>query len=107
MRDEHRAYSARAPIAAPSLRLMLTLCLGAATPVAAAPSTSGKNAAVITTWNQIAVTTLMNTVPPPAGPGGQPTHFIYYAFTHLSPCTTPSTASRASTRSTSRTRTRT
>ena len=44
---------------------------------------SGKNAAVITTWNQIAVTTLMNTVPPPAGPAASPTHFIYYAFTHL------------------------
>jgi hypothetical protein len=63
--------------------LMLTLCLAAATPAAAAPSASGKNAAVITTWNQIAVTTLMNTVPPPAGPAASPTHFIYYAFTHL------------------------
>lgn len=52
----------------------------AATPVAAVPSASGANAAVITAWNQIAVTTLANTVTPP---GGSPTHFIYFAFTHL------------------------
>ena len=60
--------------------LMLTLCLAAATPVAAMPSASGKNPAVITTWNQIAVTTTMNAVSPPAS---SPTNFIYFALTHI------------------------
>ena len=60
--------------------LMLTLCLAAATPVAAAPTASGKNAAVITTWNQIAVTTTANAVSPPAN---GPTNFIYFALTHI------------------------
>ena len=60
--------------------LSLMLCLVATTPVAAIPSASGANAAVITNWNQIAVTTLANTVVPP---GGAPTHFIYFAITHL------------------------
>jgi hypothetical protein len=63
-----------------AVALMLTLSLVAATPVAAAPSASGKNAAVITTWNQIAVSTLANTVSPPSG---SPTHFIYFALAHL------------------------
>ena len=60
--------------------LSLILCLAATTPVAAVPSASGANAAVITNWNQIAITTLANTVMPPSG---SPTHFIYFAFTHL------------------------
>jgi len=60
--------------------LSLILCLAATTPVAAVPSATGANAAVITNWNQIAVTTLANTVVPP---GGSPTHFIYFAITHL------------------------
>jgi hypothetical protein len=63
-----------------AVALLLIVSLGAATPVAAVPSASGKNAAVITTWNQIAITTLANTVSPP---GGSPTHFIYFAFVHL------------------------
>jgi hypothetical protein len=63
-----------------AVALMLTLSLVAATPVAAVPSASGKNAAVIPTWNQVAINTLANTVVPP---GGSPTHFIYFAFTHL------------------------
>ena len=60
--------------------LMVTLCLAAAAPVAAAPSASGKNPAVITTWNQIAVTTTANAVTPPAS---GPTNFIYFALTHI------------------------
>jgi hypothetical protein len=60
--------------------LMLILCLAAATPVAAAPSGSGKNPAVITTWNQIAVATTANAVTPPAS---GPTNFIYFALTHI------------------------
>ena len=63
-----------------AMALLLTLSLGAATPVAAVPSASGKNAAVITTWNQVAVNTLVNSVSPPAA---GPTNFIYFAFTHL------------------------
>jgi hypothetical protein len=63
-----------------AVALLLTVSLVAATPVAAVPSASGKNAAVITTWNQIAVSTLANTVSPPSG---SPTHFIYFALTHL------------------------
>jgi len=62
------------------MALLLTVSLGAATPVAAVPSASGKNAAVITTWNQVAVSTLVNSVSPPAA---GPTNFIYFAFTHL------------------------
>ncbi len=61
--------------------LMLTLCLAAASPVAATSSSgSGKNPAVITTWNQIAVTTTANAATPPAS---SPTNFIYFALTHI------------------------
>jgi hypothetical protein len=83
MRTASTSKAARHSRRGIAVALLLIVSLGAATPAAAVPSASGKNAAVITTWNQIAVTTLMNTVPPPAGPAASPTHFIYYAFTHL------------------------
>ena len=71
----HRAT----PIAAlrPSRRvaaaLSMLLCLVVATPVAAVPSATGKNAAVITTWNQVAA----SIVPP------NPAAFLNYSFVHL------------------------
>ena len=77
MRTASTSKAARHSPRGIAVALLLIVSLGAATPVAAVPSASGKNAAVITTWNQIAVTTLMNTVPPPAGPAASPTHFIY------------------------------
>jgi hypothetical protein len=80
MRTASTSKAARHSPRGIAVALLLILTLGAATPVAAVPSASGKNAAVITTWNQMAVTTLANTVSPP---GGAPTHFIYFAFVHL------------------------
>ena len=56
--------------------LLLSLAVVAATPVAAAPPVPAANAAVITTWNQIAVQTVT------AG-GASPTNFNYFAFVHL------------------------
>jgi hypothetical protein len=56
--------------------LLLSLAIAAATPVAAAPPVPAANAAVITTWNQIAVSTVT------AG-GASPTNFNYFAFVHL------------------------
>ena len=56
--------------------LLLSLVVVAATPVAAAPPVPAANAAVITTWNQIAVSTVT------AG-GASPTNFNYFAFVHL------------------------
>ena len=53
--------------------LLLTIVLASATPVAAVPSASGMNAAVITTWNQVAA----SIVPP------NPAAFLNYAFVHL------------------------
>ena len=80
MRDRATPTAAHHPSRRFAAALSLVICLAVTTPVAAAPSASGANAAVITNWNQIAVTTLANTVTPP---GGSPTHFIYFAFTHL------------------------
>ena len=54
----------------------LVLSLAIVTPVAAAPPVPAANAAVITTWNQVAVGTIT------AG-GASPTHFNYFAFVHL------------------------
>jgi hypothetical protein len=51
----------------------LILCLSVASPVAAVPSATGKNAAVITTWNQVAASVV------PANPAA----FLNYAFVHL------------------------
>ena len=56
-----------------AVALMLMLTLVAATPVAAVPSASGKNAAVITTWNEVAV----SVIPP------NPAAFLNYAYVHL------------------------
>jgi hypothetical protein len=56
-----------------SAALSLILCLVATVPVAAVPSATGKNAAVITTWNQVAV----SIIPP------NPAAFLNYAFVHL------------------------
>jgi hypothetical protein len=56
-----------------AIAMLLTLSLVAATPVAAVPSATGKNAAVITTWNQVAVSVI------PANPAA----FLNYAFVHL------------------------
>lgn len=51
----------------------LILCLSVASPVAAVPSATGMNAAVITTWNQVAASVV------PANPAA----FLNYAFVHL------------------------
>lgn len=59
---------------APALLLCLTLVT--TTPVAAAHPVPATNASVITTWNQIAVSTVTA-----AGPS--PTAFNYFAFVHL------------------------
>lgn len=56
-----------------AVALLLTLSLVAAMPVAAVPSASGKNAAVITTWNEVAA----SIIPP------NPAAFLNYAFVHL------------------------
>jgi hypothetical protein len=53
--------------------LSFILCLAVTAPVAAVPSASGKNAAVITTWNQVAASIV---TPNPAA-------FLNYAFVHL------------------------
>jgi hypothetical protein len=55
---------------------LLSLTLVAAAPVAAKPPAPAANPAVITTWNQIAVSTVT------AG-GAGPTNFNYFAFVHL------------------------
>src|SRR5690606_24368762 len=51
----------------------LILCLAVASPVGAVPSATGMNAAVITTWNQVAAGVV------PANPAA----FLNYAFVHL------------------------
>ena len=55
---------------------LLSFTMIAAAPVAATPPVPAANPAVITTWNQIAVSTV--TVPAPS-----PTNFNYFAFVHL------------------------
>lgn len=59
---------------APALVVCLTLI--SATPVAAGHPVPATNASVITTWNQIAVSTVTAT-------GASPTAFNYFAFVHL------------------------
>ncbi len=56
--------------------LLLSLTLVAATPVVAAPPVPAANPAVITTWNQIAVSTI-------TANGPSPTAFNYFAFVHI------------------------
>ena len=55
---------------------LLVITLAAAAPVSAAPPVPAANAAVINTWNQLAVSTVT------AGAPG-PTAFNYFAFVHL------------------------
>jgi hypothetical protein len=55
---------------------LLSFTLIAAAPVAAKPPAPAVNPAVITTWNQVAVSTIT------AG-GASPTNFNYFAFVHL------------------------
>jgi hypothetical protein len=73
MRTHVTPHAARHPFRGPAAALALMLCLVAATPVAAVPSATGKNAAVIATWNQVAV----SVIPP------NPAAFLNYAFVHL------------------------
>ena len=56
--------------------LLLGLTLATATPVAAKPPAPAANPAVITFWNEVTVSTV-------SGAATSPTHFLYYAFTHL------------------------
>jgi hypothetical protein len=60
--------------------LLLSLALVA--PVAAARPPAAANPAVVTTWNQIALSTIAGPAPTGAGMAG-PTAFIYIAFVHL------------------------
>lgn len=55
--------------------LLLSLTLISATPAVGAPAPAAK-AAVITTWNQIAVSTI-------TANGPSPTAFNYFAFVHI------------------------
>ena len=55
--------------------LLLSLTLISSAPAAGAPAPAAK-AAVITTWNQIAVSTI-------TAAGASPTAFNYFAFVHL------------------------
>lgn len=61
--------------------LLLSVTLVSASPVAGAQPPASANPAVISTWNQIAVTTL--TQAPPNGAGKTaPEAFLYFAFVH-------------------------
>ncbi|MGZ8819326.1 MAG: vanadium-dependent haloperoxidase [Mycobacterium sp.] len=62
--------------------LLLSLTLVAAAPVAAKQPPAAANPAVITTWNEIAVTTVTGPAPNGAGMAG-PTAFNYFAFTQI------------------------
>src|SRR5918995_1821313 len=62
--------------------LLLSVSLVAAGPVAATQPPVAANPAVITTWNEIALTTVTGPAPNGAGMAG-PTAFNYFAFTHL------------------------
>jgi hypothetical protein len=64
------------PVKRVTLALLACLMLASASPAAAAHPVPATNASVITTWNQIAVSTVTAT-------GPSPTAFNYFAFTHL------------------------
>jgi hypothetical protein len=51
----------------------LVLCVAVASPVMAAPSATGKNAAVITTWNQVTASVVT----------ANPAAYLFYSFVHL------------------------
>lgn len=59
-----------------ALALLLCLSLVAASPVSAAQPAPAANPAVITTWNETAVSTI-------TANGAGPTAFIYFAFVHI------------------------
>ena len=73
MLHQSSTTAARHPSRRFAAALALLLCLTVASPVAAVPSATGKNAAVITTWNQVAASIV------PANPAA----FLNYAFVHL------------------------
>lgn len=73
MRHRATPTAAHRPSRRFATALSLILCLAVTTPVAAVPSATGKNAAVITTWNQVAASII------PANPAA----FLNYAFVHL------------------------
>lgn len=73
MRITPTAHAARFSSRRTAVALVLILTLAAASPVAAVPPATGKNPAVITTWNQVAV----QVIPP------NPAAFLNYAFVHL------------------------
>ena len=56
--------------------LLMCLLLAGTTSVAAKPQVPSANPAVITNWNAITVSTV-------SGRAASPTHFLYFAFTHL------------------------
>ena len=58
--------------------MLLSLTLVSAAPAAAVPPPGAANAAVIATWNAIAVNTVTNN-----GAAASPTSFNYFAFVHL------------------------
>jgi hypothetical protein len=73
MRDRATPTAAHRPSRRFATVLSLILCLVVTAPVAAVPSATGKNAMVITTWNQVAV----SIIPP------NPAAFLNYSFVHL------------------------
>jgi hypothetical protein len=62
--------------------LLLGLLMLSAPPVAGVQPPAAANAAVIATWNEIAVTTVTSMAPAGAGMAG-PTAFNYFAFMHI------------------------
>lgn len=64
-----------------ALALLLSISFAAVTPVSAAQPSAAANPAVISTWNQIAVNTLIQAPPNGAGKTA-PEAFLYFAFVH-------------------------
>ena len=73
--SSHRSARRAAPA------LLLSFVLASATPAAASQPTVGADASVVTTWNQIAVSTLTQAAPNGAGLA-PPVAFLYLAFVH-------------------------
>jgi len=73
MRSESITHQVRRTPRRIATAVALTLCVAVASPVAGVPSATGMNAAVITTWNQVAASVV------PANPAA----FLNYAFVHL------------------------
>ena len=70
----HAQRMGRRPVTA----VLLSLTIVSAAPVAAVPPPGDADAAVIATWNEIAVNTVTNN-----GAAASPTSFNYFAFVHL------------------------